>query len=150
MDAATYALIPEALILRELRFNVVEPGRRTQTIDIITTLTDADEYTKEDMAELYGFRWSSELHIRNIKSNLNLAQVRCKSSEMVHRELWTTILGYNLIRTASAGAAPLRGKQPRQISFASSCHYVLASWIRSSSRLIDEAKLSAYLFVMLE
>jgi putative transposase len=150
MDAAIYAQIPETLILRELRFNIVEPGRRTRTIDIITTLTDADEYTKEDIAELYGFRWNSELDIRSIKSNLNLAHVRCKSPEMVDRELWTTILGYNLIRTTSAGAALLHGKQPRQISFTSTCQYVLASWMQLSSRLINQAHLDVYLSLMLE
>ena len=58
MDEETYRQIPETLVLREIRFNVVEPGRRTRSIDIITTLTDADEYTKEDIAELYGFRWN--------------------------------------------------------------------------------------------
>ena len=31
MDEATYARIPETLTLREIRFQVVEPGRRTQT-----------------------------------------------------------------------------------------------------------------------
>ena len=50
MDEETYARIPETLDLREIRYNIVEPGRRTQTIDIITTLVDADEYTKEDIA----------------------------------------------------------------------------------------------------
>lgn len=150
MDATTYALIPETLKLRELRFNIVQSGRRTRTMDIITTLTDADEHTKEDIAELYGFRWNSELDIRSIKSNLNLAHLRCKSPEMVHRELWATILGYNLIRTTSAGAALLHGKQPRQLSFTSSCQYVLASWMQLSSRLIDEAKLSAYLSIILK
>lgn len=150
MDAETYEQIPETLILREIRFNIVERGRRTKTIDVITTLTDADQYTKEDIAELYGFRWNSELDIRSIKSNLNLAHVRCKSPEMVHRELWTTILGYNLIRTTSAGAALLHQKQPRQISFTSTCQYVLASWMQLSSRLIHKTELDAYLSVMLK
>lgn len=150
MDAETFAQIPETLTLREIRFNIVVPGRRTKTIDVITTLTDANEYTKEDIAELYGFRWNSELDIRSIKSNLNLAHVRCKSPEMVHRELWTTILGYNLIRTTAAGAARLHDKQPRQISFTSTCQYVLASWMQLSSRLIDQGELNAYLLVMLK
>ena len=101
MDEQRYAQIPETLVLREIRYNIVEPGRRTRTIDIITTLVDANEYTKEDIAELYGFRWNSELDIRSIKSALNLGHVRCKSPEMVHREVWTTILGYNLIRTTA-------------------------------------------------
>jgi len=150
MDEATYALIPEELVLRELRFNVVERGRRTKTIDVVTTLTDAEEYAKEDIAQLYGFRWNSELDIRSIKSNLNLGHVRCKSPEMVRREVWTTILGYNLIRTTAAGAALLHNKQPRQISFTSTCQYVLASWMQLSSRLINQAQLDAYLSLMLE
>ena len=114
MSAEDYALIPETLVLREIRFSIVEPGRRTDQIDIITTLTDADEYSAEDIAELYGFRWNAELDLRSIKSNLNLGHVRCKSPEMVRRELWTTLLAYNLIRTTAAGAALLHQKRPRR------------------------------------
>jgi putative transposase len=149
MDEETYAQIPETLLLREIRFKIVEPGRRTHSIDIITTLTDAEEYTQADIAGLYGFRWSSELDIRSIKSSLNLDHVRCKSPEMVHREVWTTILAYNLIRTTAAGAALLHGKQPRQISFTSTCQYVLASWMQLSGGLIHESALTAHLLEML-
>lgn len=150
MDESTYSQIPETLELREIRFNIITPGRRTKTMDIITTLTDIDEYTREDIAELYGFRWSCELDIRSFKSNLNLGHVRCKSPGMVHRELWTTLLGYNLIRTTAAGAALLHNKQPRQISFTSTCQYVLASWMQLSSGSIGTTKKEAYLSVMLK
>ena len=121
MDAETYSQIPETMSLREIRYQIVEPERRSRSIDIITTLTDAEKYTKEDIAELYGFRWNAELDIRNIKSNLNLGQVCCKTPEMVRRELWTTILAYNLIRTPAAGAALLHDIMPRQIGFTSTC-----------------------------
>ncbi len=150
MNKETYDSIPETLVLRELRYNIVVPGRRTRTIDIITTLIDAAEHTKEDLCELYGFRWSSELDIRSIKSNLNLGHVRCKSPEMVRRELWTTILGYNLIRTTAAGAALLHNKQPRQISFTSTCQYVLASWTQLSGGLINPSQIESYLQLMLQ
>lgn len=150
MDEDTYARIPETLELREIRFNVVEPGRRTKTIDVITTLTDADEYTKEEIADLYGFRWNSELDIRSIKASLNLGHVRCKSPEMVRRELWTTLLAYNLIRTTAAGAAFVHGKQPRQISFTSTCQYVLASWMMTSCGLIASQSWEEYCRTMLE
>lgn len=149
MDEETYARIPETLVLRELRYNVVEPGRRTRTIDVITTLVDAEEYTKEEISELYGFRWNSELDIRSIKSNLNLGHVRCKSPEMVGRELWTTFLGYNLIRTTAAGAALLHNKQPRQISFTSTCQYVLSSWMLLSCELLDSAQATAHCKLLL-
>jgi hypothetical protein len=137
MDEAAYAQIPERLELREIRYNIVVPGRRTKTIDVITTLTDATEYTKEEIAELYGFRWESELDIRSIKESLNLGHVRCKSPEMVRREVWTTLLGYNLIRTTGAGAALIYDKRPRQISFTGTCQYVLASWMIISCGMID-------------
>lgn len=150
MDQATYARIPETLELREIRYHIVETGRRTRTIDVITTLVDADEYTKQEIAQLYGFRWNSELDLRSIKSHLNLAHVRCKSPAMVHREVWTTLLGYNLIRTTAAGAALVHGKQPRQISFTATCQYVLASWMQLSAGLIAESRLEEYLLLMLK
>lgn len=60
---------------------------------------------------------------------------------MVRKELWTTLLGYNLIRTTAAGAALLHDKQPRQISFTSTCQYVLASWMLYSCGTVDAADL---------
>jgi hypothetical protein len=75
MDEATYAQIPEQLVLREIRYHIIEPGRRTKTIDVITTLVDADEYTKEEIAELYGFRWNSEVYQPECTSSVLLYQV---------------------------------------------------------------------------
>jgi hypothetical protein len=144
MDEDTYAQIPQRLELREIRYNIVVPGRRTKTIDVITTLTDPAEYTKEEIAQLYGFRWNSELDIRSIKESLNLGHVRCKSPEMVRRELWTTLLGYNLIRTIAVGAALVHNKLPRQISFTTTCQYVLASWMLTSCGLIEKARVDDY------
>ena len=91
-----------------------------------------------------------DLDIRSIKSNLNLGHVRCKSPEMVHLELWTTILAYNLIRITAAGAALLHDKQPRQISFTSTCQYVLASWMQLSCGQVSSAELESYLLTMLK
>jgi hypothetical protein len=48
---------------------------------------------------------------------------------MVRRELWATMLAYNLIRTTMAAAASLHQKTPRQISFTATCQQILASWM---------------------
>jgi putative transposase len=129
MSEELYQQIPLELTLRELRYTVIEKGRRTKTIEIIMTLTDAEQYMTEDIAQLYGFRWNCGLDIRSLKSNLNLGHLRCKTLQMIECELWTTILGYNLIRTTAAGAALLHGRRPRQISFTCTCQLVLASWM---------------------
>ena len=60
MSDAEYSDIPESLELRELRYAIVEKGKRTKSITVVTTLTDIDAYSKEEIAELYGCRWNSE------------------------------------------------------------------------------------------
>lgn len=149
MTEETYDRIPETLQLRELRYTVVEKGRRTKKITVVTTLTDFEVYSAAEIATLYGFRWNSELDIRSIKSNLNLGHVRCKSPHMVRRELWTTLLAYNLIRTSAANAASLHGKQPRHISFTSTCQYVLASWQLLSGNLLTDTQIRKHCLSLL-
>ena len=60
MDQATYDSITETTRLRGLRYQIVEEGRWTREITVDTTLRDATFYTKEDVAELYGFQWNVE------------------------------------------------------------------------------------------
>lgn len=141
MDQATYDAIPTTLQLREIRYDVVAKGRRTKSITVVTTLIDEKQHSKEDIAQVYSYRWNAELDIRSIKESLNLGHLRCKSPAMIRRELWTTILAYNLIRTTAAAAALLHEKQPRQISFTSTCQYVLASWMLYSCRCFDPQRI---------
>ena len=65
----------ETLELRELRYAIVEKGKRTKSITVVTTLTDVDAYTKEDIAELYGYRWSSEVYQTDCTSSAGLYQL---------------------------------------------------------------------------
>ena len=129
MSQEQYDQIPETLTLREVKFHVTVPGRRTRILTIVTTLTDPKAYSKEDLAELYGFRWNVELDIRQIKQTLHLDHVRCKTPAMVHRELWVTLLAYNLIRKVIATAAAVHKKRPRQLGFTLACQSLLASWM---------------------
>ncbi len=133
MDEATYLALPDELPLRELCYTITKPGARTRKLTIVTTLIDEKAYTKAEIAQLYGFRWNAELDIRSIKTFLNLNHVRCKTPAMVRAELWTTLLGYNLIRTTTAAAAVLHQKIPRQISFTATCQQVLANWMLPGS-----------------
>ncbi|HUU82105.1 MAG TPA: transposase, partial [Phycisphaerae bacterium] len=65
---------------------------------VATTLTDAAEYTADDLAELYHARWLAELDIRAIKITLGMDILRCKTPQMVRKEMWTCLLAYNLVR----------------------------------------------------
>ena len=100
---------------------------------MVTTLADAETFTKQDIAELYGFRWNVELDIRAIQQTLGLDHLRCKTPDMVRRELWVTLLAYNLIRKVIATSAAIHGKQPRRLGFTLACQTVLASWMLLST-----------------
>lgn len=129
MSDAWYQRIPETMTLREVRFQVTVPGRRTEALTVVTSLIDPVAYPREDIAELYGYRWNAELDIRDIKQTLNLDHLRCKSPDMIRRELWVTLLAYNLIRKSIATAAAIHDKQPRQLGFTLACQTILSSWM---------------------
>jgi putative transposase len=129
MGQELYDQIPQTMTLREVRFQVASPGCRTTTLVVVTSLTDPVAYPPEQIAELYGYRWNVELDIRHIKQTLGLDHVRCKSPDMVQRELWVTLLAYNLIRKLIATAAVLHDKEPRHIGFTLACQTVLSAWM---------------------
>ena len=117
VDRGTYHSLPKYVTIREARFRVEQPGFRTNTVVVVTTLLDPVETTKEDLACLYRARWNNELDLRSIKSTMKMDVLRCKTPDLVHKEVWTHILAYNLIRTIMAQAATKHGVEPRTISF---------------------------------
>ena len=117
MDEATYAGFADEITVRELRVVVTQPGFRVKSLILVTTLTDAEVYTAKELAALYLQRWTIELDLRSIKDVMQMDVLRCKTPEMVKKEIWVGILAYNLIRGVMAQAAKASGKSPRRISF---------------------------------
>lgn len=117
MDEATYERMPKTLTLRELRVHAPVQRFRTRVVTVVTTLLDADEFPKADIAELYRLRWHAELDLRSLKQTLQLDVLRGKTPAMVQKELWAHLLVYNLIRKVMAQAAANHGLDPRTLSF---------------------------------
>jgi hypothetical protein len=117
VDWPTYKSLPEYLTVREVRIRVEQPGFRTKSIVVVTTLMDPVQTTKEDLALLYRARWNNELDLRSIKTTMQMDILRGKSPELVRKEIWSHVLAYNLIRTIMAQAAAKHGLDPRSISF---------------------------------
>jgi putative transposase len=128
MDQETYNRLPTLIHVRELEVRVDQPGFRTESLVVVTTLTDAKKYTKGDLAELYHKRWLVELDIRAAKISLGMDVLRCKTPQMVRKEIWSCLLAYNLIRRAMLEAAKQSGRSPRQLSFTAAMQKIAASW----------------------
>ena len=117
VDRTTYNQLPQHVTFRETRIHVSQRGFRSKSIVVVTTFPDPKEVTKEDLAFIYRARWNNELDLRSIKTTLQMDHLRCKTPEMVRKEIWTHILAYNLIRTILAQAATKHELEPRTISF---------------------------------
>jgi hypothetical protein len=105
MDHQTYQALPGELTLRLVEVQVHVKGFRVKEYVLATTLTDPRAYPAESLGELYFWRWHAELDLRQIKCAMHLDDLRCKTPEMVRRELWAHWLGYNLVRRRMAQAA---------------------------------------------
>lgn len=103
-----YDALPNEILFRE--FCVKGNG-------YVTTLLNAKQYHKKELAGLYTQRWLIELDFRSIKTHMKMDMLRCKTPDMVQKEIAVHLLAYNLIRASIARAARTQMKIPRHISF---------------------------------
>ncbi len=106
-----------ALLLREVTFKVACKGYRTQEITLITTLLDPAKYPLEDLAELYLKRWRIELWFDDIKTSMQMDVLRCKTPELIEKEVLMHMIAYNLVRSVMQVAATTYGVRLEVLSF---------------------------------
>jgi DDE family transposase len=117
MTPEQYARLPDELELREVRVHVRQKGFRTRRLLVVTTLMDAEEYPAEEIGALYRRRWQAELHLRSIKTVLQMDHLRCKTPDRVRNEFTMHLVAYNLVRRVMAVAAFESGLFPWEVSF---------------------------------
>lgn len=117
MDEETYKQIPDSIQIRESIVSIERPGFRTITTTLVTTLLDPNYAHKTELGWLYGQRWAAELNLAAIKTVLKMEHIRAKTPSIVRKEIWATLLAYNLIRRLMGEAAYRYDLLPREISF---------------------------------
>ena len=70
-----------------------------------------------ELSELYRHRGDAEIDIRNFKVVLNAETMRVRSVEMFHKELWMSVVAYNLVSDFRREAAQQAGVASRRLSF---------------------------------
>ena len=102
--------------MRQVTVDARGSNNRIERFKVVTTILDAS-IGGGQIGELYEKRWSGEVDIRSIKSTMKMDVLRCKTPEMVEKEIWAHLLAYNLLRTVMAVAASEHDVEPREISF---------------------------------
>ena len=116
MTGAQYRRYPESLTMRQVSVDARGKDNRAEQFKVVTTILDTS-IDGGQIGGLYERRWDGEVDIRSIKSTMKMAILRCKTPEMVEKEIWVHLLAYNLLRTVMAVAASANGVEPREISF---------------------------------
>jgi hypothetical protein len=102
------AALPEALVLREVRYHLGMPGFRTRQITLVTTLLDAQVYGVADLAELYRRRWQIETSLAHLKTTMRMDVLHCKTVPGVLKALTVFALVYNLVCMVMGRSATLQ------------------------------------------
>ena len=116
MTGEQYRRYPETLTMRQVSVDARDRNNRAERFKVVTTILDAS-IGGGQIGALYEKRWSGEVDIRSIKSTMKMDVLRCKTPEMVEKEIWAHLLAYNLLRTVMAVAASENDVEPREISF---------------------------------
>jgi hypothetical protein len=116
MTGEQYRSYPKQLVMREVSVDARDENNRVSQFKVVTTIL-ARSIAGQQIGDLYDRRWDGEVDIRSIKSTMQMDVLRCQTPDMVHKEIWTHLLAYNLLRTVMAVAAHENDIEPRQVSF---------------------------------
>jgi hypothetical protein len=116
MTGEQYRRYPKQLLMREVTVDARDKNNRARQFKVVTTIL-ALSIDGREIGGLYERRWDGEVDIRSIKATMQMDVLRCKTPDMVHKEIWTHLLAYNLLRTVMAVAADENNIEPRQVSF---------------------------------
>jgi hypothetical protein len=143
--ATDWRRVPDTLTLRLVYVTVPVPGWRTQSLVVVTTLTDPSRYTAVDIAKLYLRRWAVELFFRDIKITLGMDVLRCQTPAMVRKEIAMHAIAYNLIRGLMQQAAALYQVPVDRLSFKGSVD-TLRQWADTLNAASGKPREQARLF----
>jgi hypothetical protein len=139
--------LPQTLVVRLIRLRVAAEGFRTRTVVVATTLLDPELYPADAIRALYAERWGVELHFHQIKTLMSLDILRCKSPDLIEKELLIHLIAYNLVRVLMQRSAHLHHVSLERISFKGSLDtarhfadviHAASSSPRKQQRLIDD------------
>jgi IS4 transposase len=105
----------------------------TETVRLLTTLTDHRESPATPLAALYAERWEFEIGLDEIETHQIANRVlRSKKPELVEQEIWTLLLTHYAIRHLMHEAADDVGIDEDRLSFIRSLRVVRRSIVNDT------------------
>ena len=96
MKGEQYRTYPKTLRMRQVSVDARDKDNRVEQFQVITTILDA-AVGGGQIGALYERRWDGEVDIRSIKATMKMDVLRCKTPELVRKEVCTP---RTILRTA--------------------------------------------------
>ena len=114
---AQWEALPERLSIRQIKVEVTQKGFRSTHFYIATTLLDPERYPANEITDLYLKRWDVELSFRHIKTTMGMDILRCKTPDMVRKEIVMHMIVYNCVRQLMIESSERFCVDLRRVSF---------------------------------
>ena len=135
-------ITPYELRLRVVRFKLTE-----NTSELILTNLNKEDFSSEDIKELYAMRWGIETSFRNLKHTLSLMYFKSKKTEYIFQEIFAKLTMYNFAEliTSHVVVKQKNRKYPYRINFSAAVHICRNFFLKNISPSVVEALLLQYL-----
>ena len=115
IDREEFDSLPDTVLVREFVIEIESRDGGKEPAIVVSTITDPSVPQKE-LSDLYWQRWNCEIDLRSIKQSMHMDILRCKTPEMVVKEIYCHLLAWNLLRGVMTESAKRNGVMPRQLS----------------------------------
>ncbi len=111
--------LPASLTVRVIDYTVDDGRKNPQAYRLLTTMTDPQQVSAEQLALAYSQRWEIENAFDELKTHQRgpRAVLRSKSPALVYQEIWGHLCCHYAIRTLMTDTAHAGGRDPDQVSF---------------------------------
>ena len=69
---------------------------KDEEYEFIITNLDKDEFSTDDIKQLYKLRWDIEVSYRHLKYSVDLNALHCKRRDFVKQETWARMIMFNI------------------------------------------------------
>jgi len=81
-----------------IKIRCVKIELSTDKIEYLLTNLDYEEFSTNDINELYNFRWKTELNYRHLKSHLKIECITSSKETLIKQDIYSQVLVANMLQ----------------------------------------------------
>ena len=114
------------------RFIRIKIDGKDEEYETLITNLSKDEFSSDDIKELYKLRWNIEISYKHLKYSVNLNALHCKRRDFIKQEIWARLVMFNISMIIIDEASKLKinkanRKHEYQINISRAIHLICGS-----------------------